>query len=426
MRVYLFNAGWMLLEKILKLFLTFIFLGFIAKQLGTDSFGIYSLGISLVTLLWVISSLGLDSIILKEFSQGKYDEVELFSTIFILRWLVCLGVVIVSVSFLFSSLFNYYALSTKITFLIFIFSVFFYNYTTFWSYYQAKSRAKVLTKISVIGLLISSLIKVYIIYSGYGIVSFAVSASFDVAINLIIIAFFNKDIKISLRKFDINIAKEIMKPAYPMLISSIIIILYTRIDQMMIAYYLGASETGIYSVAMRISEAYIFLPALVATSFYPMIAKNTSEENVSIYFDIVFFFAFISGVMVIIVSPFIIPVLFGPEYVSSIAVLNITVFSTMFSVLGTACTNFMILRNLGYYRLIRIIIGLVINVMLNTILIPKYGIIGAAWATLISQIFASWLGNAFNKRTKECLLIQTRSVFTLGIIGAYKILRKKG
>ncbi|WP_025119504.1 MULTISPECIES: flippase [unclassified Serratia (in: enterobacteria)] len=425
MRIYLFNAGWMLLEKILKLILTFIFLGFIAKQLGTEYFGIYSLGISVVTLLWVISSLGLDSIILKEFSQEKYNEVELFSTVFILRWFVCLGVVVVSTCFLFSPLFKFYSLSIKLTFLIFIFSVFFYNYTTYWSYYQAKSKAKVLTKISIIGLILSSLFKVYIIYADFGLIPFAISASFDVAINLIIIYFFNRDIKVSIRKFSKDIARKIMKPAYPMLISSVIIILYTRIDQMMIAYYLGASETGIYSVAMRISEAYVFLPALIATSFYPMIAKDTSEENVRIYFDIVFFFAFISGLAVIVVSPFVIPLLFGPDYVNSLAVLNITVFATMFSVLGTACTNFMILRNLGYYRLIRIILGLIINVVLNTILIPKYGIIGAAWATLISQLFASWLGNAFNQRTKECLKIQTRSVFTLGIVGAYKILRKK-
>lgn len=424
MKSYIQNAWWMLIEKVVKLATTFILLGLIARVLGPEQFGTYSLFFSIVTLLWVVGGLGLDNILLKEFSQHPQESQQLFSTAFIIRTLCCAVLFITSGALVLFDCFSTLNAQQKTAALIFLSSLFFYNSATYYSYFQANSQSRTVAKISIIALIISSLVKLYLLIEDFGLIAFSVSHLIDIALNYVLLAALlkNEETKVRIAAFDRLVLRKVMHSAWPMLASNLIIIIYTRLDQFMIAKLLPASDLGVYSAAARIAEAYLFVPALVATSFYPMLARDNTRNTAKLYFDLILFSALGTGAMVTLLAPFVIPLLFGEQFNGAVPVLNIMILSTLFSVMGSACTNYMIINNRPYVRLIRTALGLLTNAILNIFLIPRFGIIGAAYATLISQIVASWLGNALTAKTRLCFKIQTHSIVTLGIPGATKVL----
>lgn len=428
MRGYLRNAGWIFVEKIVRVVITFILFALISRQLGPEDTGILSFSQSIVTMLLCITGLGLDSILIKEFATNRVNENKIYSTVMISKIAVSLLVMAFCGGIIF---FIDISELSKIVFIISLASLVFQSQTTFYSYFQANSKSSVVTKYSFIALLLSSLLKVYFLVIKSDVIWFALSYSLDVIISCIVLEYQMKrlGIKIEFSNFEPEVIISLLRQSYPIILSSLIIILYTRLDQVMIAKMLGAKELGVFSVAIRISDAYSFIPVAVATSFFPLLASNNQRENVRLYFDLVYFSAFASAMLVIAFSFIFFESLFGSAYDGALPVLCITVFSTVFAVLGGACTNYLVTINLTYMRLVRAVLGLLINFILNIIWIPKYGLLGAAFASLISQVFSSYIGNVLNKRTWECFRIQTLSIITFGFFGvksiAVKIFRRK-
>lgn len=425
MNIYVVNAFWMIAEKIIKVAFTFFSLGLVAKAVTLEEFGVINLSISIVTSLWVVSSLGIDSVLLKEFSLNKHNEDELLSTAFIIR--IISSLILIVGSFLIIYFWHFESIKDELKkiFYIIVSSLLFYNYNTYYIFNQANSRAVLNTKISLLSLILSSLIKWIIYINNMGVFFFSLSFLFDVLINFSFVCYFCKGKQLKIYNFRKEIFYDLFKQGWPMFLASVLLITYSRLDQFMIAYMLGVSESGVYSLAMRISEAYSFIPLIIATSYYPLIAKEPSDKNIINYFGIVFFVAFVSGAGVALISPYLIPYMFGSNYIDSISVINVAVFSTLFSVFGAACTNYMVLMNLGVYRLLRISIGLILNIILNLFLIPKYGMIGAVWSAFISQLFISWIGNIFTRNTYHCFILQAKAIFDMGISSTINIIRNK-
>lgn len=429
MKNYIKNAAWIFFEKLLRVVVTFFLFVLMSRMLGPSDTGLLSFSQSLVAMLLCITGLGIDGILIKEFSSKKYTDVRLYSTAMLSKFFIT-GVVI-----LFSCIITLLVNApneAKVIFLLSLIGLIFQSQNTFYSYFQARSLAKSATKYSLYSLLISSLVKVYLIRSEANVFFFSLSFTFDFFISFLFLMYHMRQfgLRIKVRNFDRAILFDLIKQSYPIVISSLIVVLYTRLDQFMIAKMLTTDDLGIFSVAVRISEAYSFVPAAIATSFFPLLVNDKSTQNIKLYFDLVFFSAFFTGVTLLIISYFYIDDIFGMEFVGTKSVLVITIFSTMFSSLGGACTNYLITINLTYMRLVRAVIGLAINFILNLMFIPRYGIIGAAYASLISQIFAAVVGNVLNRKTMPCFFYQTRSIMTLGLIGTinfcFKLIKGRG
>ena len=424
MKRYVQSSVWLLSEKITKLAVAFVLIGLIANQLGPKDFGALSLGLSVATIIWSISNLGLDQILIKEFTNQRYSGSELLSTAVFCR-LACSFLIVIPC---FIALYQTSALSAeyKLAYAITIASVLFYNFNSYQAFYQARSQSSHIAVIGLSSLCISSLVKVVLLWSGSGLILFALSAAFDIAMNLLLYSLYptRDSARVRLSAFSVSIVKELWRPAAPMLLCSMMIVVYIRVDQLMIASLLGIEEAGVYSVTIRVVEAYAVIPMLIGTAFFPFICTKPDADNVRTYFDIVMFSSVAMGLAVWAAAHVAIPLLFGPAYIQALEILGISMLAAVFSVVGFACTNYLVAVNLGHLRPLRLVLGLVMNVGLNLLLIPRFGLWGAASATLISQVFASWLGNALNARTFECLKLQSWSVFTLGLPGAARVVRE--
>lgn len=411
------NAAWLLLEKLTKLGVAFVLMGLIARKLGPEDFGVLSLGLALVTIIWAAASLGLDQVLLKEFFNDGYSDEALFSTAFVLRLgaALLLAVPGLALVWLYAGL----SVEHRLAYSIMLGSLLFYNFTTYQTYFQAKGRSSNIAKVGLLSLLFTSLVKVWLLLNDYGLLAFAWSMVLDVAVNLALFYLLRgvQPIVIRLASVDWRIFQSLWRAALPMLVSSLVIVVYTRVDQLMIASMMGVAQAGVFSVAVRIVESFAVVPMLVATAFFPLLCANPSAQTTRGYFDVVFFTAWTGAAAVWLVSQWLVPWLFGAEYLPALGILHLSLIAAVFSVVGVACTHYLVVMNLGYLRPVRLLGGLLLNVMLNYLLIPLYGLAGAAWATLASQLFASWLGNLLNRKTHECLRLQCMTLLTLGVPG---------
>lgn len=419
---YIKNAGWIFTEKFIRIAIGFVLFALISRVLGPADFGLLSYYQTIASMLLAITSLGFDNVLINEFNK-KSKHQEIFSTAFWSR--VAVSIIII-LAFVIGLQFEEIPFENKIVLLTCLTSLIFQTQNTYFSYYQSQLLASVVTKVSLVSLLISSAFKIYLLYIKANIIWFAFSYSLDFFVSCLLLILFSykkKFVSISIKLFKFKTLLELLRASWPIIASSIIIVLYTRLDQIMIMKTLGPDAVAIFSVAIRISEAYVFVPAALVTSYYPLIARNPDRDNVKFYFDVVFSSCVVMAVGVAIVSYFLIPMMFGPHYVESYNVLSVLLLGSIFAVFGSACTNLMIVYGLTYLRLVRAVIGLIINFALNLLLIPKYGVVGAAFASLVSQLFAAWLSNAFNKRTIECFKWQAETIFSLGIPGGIKLLK---
>ncbi|WP_230350759.1 flippase [Lelliottia sp. WAP21] len=421
MSEYIKNAGWIFAEKFIRIAVGFVLFALVSRVLGPTEFGLLSYYQTIATMLLAITSLGFDNVLINKFQQ-KNNHDYIFSTAFWSR-VVCSFLIIA----IFASGLYFESIPdvNKIVLIVCLLSLIFQAQNTYFSYYQSQLRASVITKISLFSLIFSSLFKVYLLYKSANILWFAFSYSFDFFVSFIAFIFITykkKYISVSIKNFRFQMLKQLLKESWPIIASSVIIVLYTRLDQIMLMKMLGAESVAVFSVAIRIAEAYVFIPAALVTSYYPLIARSPSKENVKFYFDVVYFSSFIMAILVAIAAYFFIPIMFGSIYTESYNVLLILLASTTFAVFGSACTNLMIIYGLTYLRLVRAVIGLIINFTLNIFLIPKYGVIGAAFASVFSQIFAAWLSNSYNKKTIECFRWQSQSVLLFGIPGGLKLI----
>ena len=203
------------------------------------------------------------------------------------------------------------------------------------------------------------------------------------------------------------------------MISSVISGLYIRVDQIFIQEMIGNDALGKYVAATKISESLVIVPILVSKVLFPGIidAKNISESfyysKLKNLFSIVVWLSILIALFSSFTSSYIITILYGSDYQESASILSIYVWSGIFSSLGVASSLWISIEKLGSIAFKRTFVGLVINIVLNAIFVPKYGILGAAYTTLATQIFAAYLYDLFDKKTKYIFKLKTKSFYDL-------------
>jgi len=413
--MYLKNTSWLFGEKILRMTIGIFVAIWIARYLGPNQFGLLSYAISFVGLFTAISTLGLDNIIVRELVKNNFNRDSLLGTAFYLRLFGATLVLFFLVIALQISSINY---ETKYLIYIIASSTIFQSFNVIDFYFQSKIISKYIVYANVITFFISSILKVIFILNEASLITFAYLMLFDsflVACGYLYY-YHSKQLSINKWAFDMNIAIALIKDSWPLIFSGIIVSLYMKIDQVMIKEMLDNKAVGQYAAAVKLSEAWYFIPAVIATSLFPAIL-NAKKQSIELYYsrlqnlyDLMFWIAFMIALPMTFLSDWIINLLYGKEYYQAGAVLMIHIWTGLFVFLGVASSNWFLTENLQTFSLYRTIAGAIINISLNFILIPLYSIYGAAVASLIAQFIASYAFNAFNKKTIITFKLQTNSI----------------
>ena len=416
----------MFIEKIIRVVLGAFVIISITNYLGPANFGLYSYALSFAGIFTALSALGLESIMVRELVKEPEKHNLLMGTGFILK---LAGGVISLALLAIAIFFTPNDQTTNILIFIIAATPIFQSLNVVDFYFRSKVSAKNSVIVQSSSFFLVSVIKLILIYLKYPLlyfVIFTVAEYLFMAIGFMLMYKY-KGLKISSWKFDSSLGKVLLKDSWPLIISGIVITIYMKIDQVMIKQMLGEVQVGYYASAVRLCEAWYFLPVVVTSSLFPAIitAKNNSnllyQSRLQKLYDLLAWIAIAIALPTTFLSKFIIQLLYKPEFLPAAPVLTIYIWAGVGTFLGIASSQYLITENLTKIAFYRTTIGMIINIILNFILIPIYGITGSAIATLISYFFATF-SLYFNSETREQTIMMFRAILLIDI---YKIFNKK-
>ena len=418
---YFKNTSWLFIEKILRMVVG-LFVGvWVARYLGPDRFGLLSYALAFVGLFAAISTLGLDGIVVRELVKDESKRDNLIGTAF---WLKLFGgfaiLLILAIAVNFTSNDAY---TNLLVFIIASASIF-QSFNVIDFYFQSRVLSKYVVFANIISLGISSIVKIVLIIIEAPLIAFAWAILFDSAVLTLGFIYFYLQNHLSFRDWNIekSTAINLLKDSWPLILSGMIVGFYMRIDQVMIKEMMGTSAVGQYAAAVRLSEAWYFIPMVVSSSLFPAIinAKKQSEElyyaRLQKLYDLMVWMAIAVALPMTFLSDWVVNLLFGKVYIGAGSVLMIHIWTGLFVSLGVARGKWLINENLQKYALIYLGVGLITNVIANYFFIKIYGINGAAYATLLANGLGTIVTPFFIKKTRISFFMMMRSIFFISSI----------
>jgi len=420
---YFKNTSWVLIEKIIR-FTVGLFVGvWVARYLGPERFGLLSYAQSFVGLFTIIASLGLNGIVVRELVKNNNLNDEIIGTAFWLKLIAAFGVLLIlAVAINFTSNDTY----TNILIFIIASATIFQSFNVVDFYFQSKVMSKFVVYANIISLFLSSIVKITLILNEAPLLAFAWVILFDSFILACGFIYFyikkNLRFKIKNLKLKIKTATSLLKDSWPLILSGIAISIYMKIDQVMIKEMMNAEAVGQYAAAVRLSEVWYFIPMVITASLFPAII-NAKKKNENLYYlrlqrlyDFMAFMGIAIAVTMTFLSTWITELLYGAQYNQAGSVLVIHIWAGVFVFLGVASAKWFIIENLQMLTLQKTFYGMITNIILNFILIPKYGIQGAAFATLVSQATSAYVTDFFYIKTRKVFYMKSKSIFFINIL----------
>jgi len=420
------NFAWIAIGELIGRVFQFLYLKVLTGAIGTENFGIISFAQSNVSFFVLFATLGLDTYGIREIAKNKESSSSLVNSILTLRLLL---------SFLvYGLLFSYISFSVESEFirlimLIIGLRVIAESLHLSWVF-QGLENFKV-SALRNTALYFFSFVGIYTLVSTPDHTSLAVIILMIVMISVSLAQIIYYILKIDSIKISINFDtwKKILKQSIPIGISAFFIIVYNNSDMVMIGYMRNNTETGLYSAAFKILSIAIIPSGLIQQIFYPKLSKFKSpEDSLRIlikYIQILFSLAvFISGSFYIYAKDLIL-FQFHKEYIASVPALEIMTIKIFLSFAAVTFTTSLLASSRQNFVMKAVAFSALLNVVLNFILIPDFGFIGAAWTTVISEFFVvislSWMTIKICKENLLKYILKPMSIGIISVIISYSV-----
>lgn len=398
---YLKNTSWMLFAQIFSLGVAFFISAWLARYFGPERYGMFSYAIAFVSTFGFIVNLGVDSLLSKELVSNPEQRESLMGTGIGIKFIGSIVAIVLV------SIFSFAVVKDEmVRMLVLVYSLIFLfePINLIGVFFQSQVKSKITSIIKIYVLVISSILKISLILSGLGVLMLTAIFVIEAFLtNLFLIHSYRKE---GLRIFNWNFKSDL---AYKMLSASVFLILasacnyvFMKADQLIIGSLLGNIEVGLYAVAVRFVDIWYFIPVILTGSLFPAIV-NSRQIDVQTYMrriKLFFYMLFLIGVLVSLVSwfiaPFIISLLFGSQYFSSIHIVQIYSLSSVGVFMGWGIQHYLLsdgrIKQIFFYYLMAMCLSLALNFML----IQDLGIIGGAWAAVISTSISPIIFFLFN------------------------------
>jgi PST family polysaccharide transporter len=210
-------------------------------------------------------------------------------------------------------------------------------------------------------------------------------------------------------------AKSLLAESWPLLLSTLMISLNMRVDQVLLGRMSSMTAVGNYTAAIRFSEIWYAIPMIVTTSVMPRLLKTREVHPERYYARLQTFYETMILVSVVVTAgtlmfgPMLIRFLYGAKFSSAASILSIHIWTGIFVAVGCIGGQQYVHEKVTISTVQRAGLGALVNVVLNLLWIPRWGGIGSAMATLVSYSISSYFGDAFDHRTRHIFLMKTRA-----------------
>ena len=419
---YFSSFTWIFFERILLSCTNFIVGLILTRHLGPEKFGVVSYALAFVFLFSFISSLGLNSIVVRQLTREPDQYYEIISTT------ICLKLIGAIFSIILGAICTYFLVTddTDLTFIIYVLllTYIFKSADVFDCYFQSKVLAKYSVISRYVAIILTSFLKLMFIYLNLEIIFLSAIFLTESIIYCITITCFFNYLGLNKRRFKFNykLGASLLRDIWPLMLSSLCVIIYIKIDQIMIESLMNIQFVGIYAVSVTLAELWYFIPMAIVTILTPYFIK-LRDENIDLYLyklklmnTIMFWLSASVGIFITIYGRELISFMYGDAFSEAFVALSVNIWAGIFVSLGLVSNFWIIAENLQKYRLIVTICCVLINIIGNWILIPRYCISGAATASLVSQCIWLWVIPLFIAPLRKKTFLSISSIVPLYLL----------
>ncbi len=389
------NSSFLIISRVATKIISFFVLLYIARYLGPTDFGKYSFAFAFIYFFSFIPDLGIHQILVREAAKDQEVMDKLIGNATVVITLLSV------LAFFLCSLvvsFTDYSSSTKHAVYIASFGLLATSVSGFGIVYEVKLRMDYSLLFNVTSRLFLLISVLYLVQYNPNLDLFIIVTVVADFINNILMTIFSKRFVRPKFAIEYDLIKKIMLEALPIAVSTVFVMIYFRIDIVMLSFLKSDADVGFYSAAYRLTEALTFIPSVVVVSTYPIMSKYFNEKNkiFSYIYTISFKLLFASGLLVATVTTFlsdkIILEIYGSEYYGSVVALQVLIWATSFMFVNQLLSSTYIASGNQNIMAKITAFAALLNIGLNLILIPSYSYIGASIATLITEFIVMAYG----------------------------------
>ena len=391
--VVLKNAGWIIKCKIIQSILNLIIGMITARYLGPSNYGVISYVASVVAFAMPLMQLGLRNTLVKEFVSSPEKEGVILGSALMINIVSSIFCMIGSVAFVMVA--NAGETETICVCALYSLTLLFNatEMTQYW--FQSKLMSKYPSIAALIAYVVVAIYKIYLLVTHKGIIWFALSNVIDCFLISVVLLIIYKKMGGQPLAVDFRLGRELLSRSKYYIIPSLMVIIFQHTDRVMIDFMVGETETGLYSAAITCIGISAFVFTAIIDSARPVIleakmhSQNKYEKRVTQLYSIITCLSLAQSIVMTLLAKPIVYVLYGAEYANSAAILSVAVWFVTFSYYGSVRNIWILAENKQRYLTAINVAGALANVILNFCLIPVWGALGAAIASVITQLFTN-------------------------------------
>lgn len=387
------NAAWIIGCKILQSLLNLVIGLFTARYLGPSNYGVITYVASVVAFAMPIMQLGLNQTLVKEFIKAPEREGEILGTSLCINIISSIFCMIGTVAFV--MIFDAGDTETILVCALYSLTLIFQatEMTQFW--FQSKLLSKYPSIATLVAYIFVALYKIYLLVTQRDILWFALSNVLDYFLVSVILISFYKKVGGQRLRFDWRMGREMLSRSKYYIIPSLMVMIFQHTDRIMIKTMIGEAETGMYSAAITCIGISGFVFSAVIDSARPLILE-TKGQNHALYerrmiqfYSVITWMSIAQSIGMTLLAKPLIYILYGADYAQSAKILTVAVWYVTFGYYGSIRNVWILAEGKQKYLTGINVVGAVVNILLNWYLIPLWGAIGAAIASLITQFFTN-------------------------------------
>lgn len=408
------NVSWIFAGNVIHAIFAFLLNIFVARMLTLNDNGLITYSTSWINFFTAVGTLGFNAIISREFSKNEENANQyIWSCIGARVAFSIVAIVLVQFIVFISSprerLLHIIVLCQSSTILFSSFDIFIY-------WYRYKNQAKVTATYRLVSFLISAIWRVVAIGIFKNLVFYIAGVSAETLLFALFLWWFYKRHYTRKIKIDKETIKRLLGISYPFIFSAILSTIYGQADKIMLKSMVDNSAVALYNASATLAGLVVIIPTTLIEGFRPdiMDAKISDESlyqrRLRQLYSIVFWSCMAYGLFITVFAKHIILILYGEKYIGAVSSLSLIVWYTSFSYFGAINNIYMVAEDKQKWVQITTLVGAIANVGMNLMLIPAWGICGAALASLLTQIFANFVLMAVIPDLRKGFLIMIKGI----------------
>jgi PST family polysaccharide transporter len=410
------NFGWLVAERAVRFVLGVVVGFFVARHLGPESLGRLSYAVAVATLAGGLASFGLDQVVRRDLLTAPDSAASLLAGSVAVRLVAGLTAYAVIILLLVLGV----ALSDREGRLLAIVGLTVLQpagmVSDLWLQAHLKARYSVWAQTA--ALAVGAAFRLWLIATDAPLTAFAWVVVLEAALAAAGITLLARraGLRFGPGALQRVTTRRLVAEGWPLMFAGVAVVVYMKIDEIMLRHLAGPAAVGIYSAATRLTEIWYFLPLALGSSLLPALlrarARGAEADAVRLqqYFDLNAAVAYGLSLPMALAAPWIVAAAYGPEFAAAAPIVSVHIWSSVFVFLGVARGQWLVNEGLQRFYLAATLAGAVLNIGLNLVLIPRWGGIGAAWATLASFALAAWLTSYLHPAVRATAGRQTRAL----------------